>query len=390
MQLTELELVSTIITDSFCSALTCDKHELRSRFVLTGTLIPPHSHKPMGPYLLRSILLDTGALGANFINEHVVNELSQCLTVTPITSGRSVRLGNQSVVTVNTETDIQLSVTDYNGIAHTHHITCVVLPHLSRDVIIGLFDLFGSFYNLFSSAISSARTLMSSCKNHLSDAPLLHAVNHTPFLGSISPHTTTTHTTTTTTPLVTTSPTMFPDDIFLCGACIQDISTHLQCHKSTTYDFRPNTTDTSSCYLCSIRDVVMSRPPTTLQDGDVVYPWSQPLDDIAPEESETPDPFFFNDDLLNYLSTPLEEARAIYDADLATHVTPEIAAAVPRVLSLLKSDKAYEVFVPSTWKGIKVPPSTWIPNLVSPTPSVLALALFAQLYLNLLLPSFIE
>ena len=334
---------------------------------------------PVVPYPLRSILLDTGALGANFINQSVVNELSHCLLVTPIVSGRSVRLGNQSVVTVNTETVIPLTVHDHTGAPHTHKITCVILPNLSHDVIIGLFDLFGSFYDLFATSIRSARSLMSSCRRHVPVSPytLTHVAQHTPFLGSMS-------TTTSMDDMSTTTPSAYslPDDIFFCGACVHDISTHTQHHATTTYDFRPtHSYDTSACYLCSIRDVAMSRPPTSMLDGELAHPWSQPLDEVAPEEVETPDPLFFGPDILSYLSTTLEEARAVYDADLLTHVTPELVAAVPRVTALLKSPKAYEVFVPTRWTGIKIPPlhldtKPGLPDSLRPRPRPIRPAIF--------------
>ena len=45
--------------------------------------------------------------------------------------------------------------------------------------------------------------------------------------------------------------------------------------------------------------------------GDIMRPWSKPIDSLAPEEINTPDPTSFPDDILAYLTTTPEEARAI-------------------------------------------------------------------------------
>ena len=44
--------------------------------------------------------------------------------------------------------------------------------------------------------------------------------------------------------------------------------------------------------------------------GDVIPPWSRPIDEV-----DTPDPTSFPDDILVYLSTSIEEARLLYNAD---------------------------------------------------------------------------
>ena len=90
--------------------------------------------------------------------------------------------------------------------------------------------------------------------------------------------------------------------------------------------------------------------------GDIIPPWSKPIDDLAPEELNTPDPTSFPDDILLYLSTTVEAARTLYNADLETHVTAGIRQACPHIMDLLTSDLAYNVFVPSTWTGIKMEP----------------------------------
>ena len=79
-------------------------------------------------------------------------------------------------------------------------------------------------------------------------------------------------------------------------------------------------------------------------------------DSLAPEEINTPDPTSFPDDILAYLTTTPEEARAIYDSDLITHVTTDICTACQAIMILLQSELAYDVFVPRACKGIDMVP----------------------------------
>ena len=55
--------------------------------------------------------------------------------------------------------------------------------------------------------------------------------------------------------------------------------------------------------------------------GDIIQPWSKPIDSLEPEALNTPDPTSFSDDVLAYLTTTVEEARLTYNIDLATQVT---------------------------------------------------------------------
>ena len=90
--------------------------------------------------------------------------------------------------------------------------------------------------------------------------------------------------------------------------------------------------------------------------GTVISPWSLPIDNTAPEEYFTPDPTSFPDDILAYLSTSHEEARAAYIIELEVHVTQEMRETCPIIMDLLTSSLALEVFVPDSWLGIDMPP----------------------------------
>ena len=90
-----------------------------------------------------------------------------------------------------------------------------------------------------------------------------------------------------------------------------------------------------------IRYDLLSSLLTRPAPRDIIPPWSKPIDDLAPEELNNPDPTSFPDDILLYLSTTIEEARLLYKTKLDTHVTDGIHLACPHTLS-------YDVFVPSS------------------------------------------
>ena len=71
---------------------------------------------------------------------------------------------------------------------------------------------------------------------------------------------------------------------------------------------------------------------------------SNRLNGVADPEGATP----------AYITTTVKEARLIYNADLATHVTPQMRSECLAIMELLQSEHAYDVFVPthgreSTW-----------------------------------------
>ena len=102
--------------------------------------------------------------------------------------------------------------------------------------------------------------------------------------------------------------------------------------------------------------------------GQIIPPWSKPIDSIAEEESNTPDPRSFLDDILMYLTATQDEAKAAYHSDLDTHVNSDMQTGIPQIMTLLKSQLAYDVFIPtvglvSLWHLIVLKSSRAYPNL---------------------------
>ena len=90
--------------------------------------------------------------------------------------------------------------------------------------------------------------------------------------------------------------------------------------------------------------------------GATIPPWSKPIEALAPEETDTPDPTSFPDDILIYLLTSHDEALQFYREDLKSHITVEMITSCPEFMELLTLDLAYDVFVPSHWTGIDMEP----------------------------------
>jgi hypothetical protein len=89
---------------------------------------------------------------------------------------------------------------------------------------------------------------------------------------------------------------------------------------------------------------------------DLVEPWSEPIDEIAPEETEAPDPCSFTGPLY-YLSKPHEEVIKDYFEMFEKHISEEWRAN-PKLMELMHSDIALEVFVPAKWHGLNIPSIT--------------------------------
>ena len=90
--------------------------------------------------------------------------------------------------------------------------------------------------------------------------------------------------------------------------------------------------------------------------GATIPPWFKPIEALASEETDTPDPTSFPDDILIYLSTSHDEALQFNREDLKSHNTVEMLTSCPEIMELLTSDLAYDVFVPSHWTGIDMEP----------------------------------
>jgi hypothetical protein len=104
-------------------------------------------------------LLDSGAQGCNFISLLLYNRLPRSLTDHSVPVNRVVRLGDARSVTVSLELPLTIRFRDSKGVSHQHTLLYCVLDGLSHDVIIGLIDLLGVYYDLFEDSVTASRAL---------------------------------------------------------------------------------------------------------------------------------------------------------------------------------------------------------------------------------------
>lgn len=97
----------------------------------------------------------------------------------------------------------------------------------------------------------------------------------------------------------------------------------------------------------------------TLEPGDIVEPWTEEPDPESEEISATPDPLSFSEDILHFMEVSPDEARREYTAELPTHIAPDMLDSCPRIMDLLCSEEAMDVFAPLEWNGLLVEPATF-------------------------------
>ena len=83
---------------------------------------------------------------------------------------RVVRLGDSRSLSINLELILTVAIADSTGQTHEHSLWYSVLDVLSHDLIIGLVDLIGPYYDLFADSVLSSHHLAvaTDLSNHLS------------------------------------------------------------------------------------------------------------------------------------------------------------------------------------------------------------------------------
>ena len=123
-------------------------------FVQSGSIINPELVQPVH---FDSGHLDTGAQGSNFISCKLHNQLPPATSALSKSVDRVVRLGDLSSLSVLLEIPLTVSFQDTHGYSHAHNVWYSVLDVLSHDIIVGLIDLIGPYYDLFEDSTTSSR-----------------------------------------------------------------------------------------------------------------------------------------------------------------------------------------------------------------------------------------
>jgi RNase H-like domain found in reverse transcriptase/Chromo (CHRromatin Organisation MOdifier) domain len=340
-------MLSNALLNQLASATSTNTQDICRPFIRPGCITCPNET----PIPFDRGLLDTGAQGSNFISRRLYLRLPSQATVSTRPIDRIVRLGDARHLAIRKEVCLSVVFFDSTGTAHVHPLWYSVLDDLSHDLIIGLIDLIGPYYDLFADAVLLSRQHSTRC----TDVPQLDAI--TSAVQSLATQRTPKETLRIARSLYCHIGNYNHRKTAICASALTNVIhsasqdgsvAEILSHPRYGAVFADNRMET--------RHAILSTLIAAPTPGTILPPWSMPLDDIAPEEYFTPDPTSFPDDILTYLSTSPEEARATYITDLETHVTPAIREACPAIMDLLTSSLALDVFVPTTWTGINMPP----------------------------------
>jgi hypothetical protein len=99
------------------------------------------------------------------------HRVSPSLTVLSRSIHRVVRLGDARSLSIQLEVPLTVGIMDSTNNVHQHTLWYSVLDVLSHDIIIGLVDLIGPFYDLFADSVTMSRqlSLTSDLGTHLVD-----------------------------------------------------------------------------------------------------------------------------------------------------------------------------------------------------------------------------
>jgi RNase H-like domain found in reverse transcriptase/Chromo (CHRromatin Organisation MOdifier) domain len=340
-------LLTNSLLNQLSAATATSTRDLCKPFVRSGAILTPDSSIPF-----TRGLLDTGAQGSNFISRSLYDKLPVALTALSRPTDRVVRLGDARSLTVLLEIPLLVLFRDSFGNEHSHSLWYSVLSDLSHDIIIGLVDLIGPYYDLFEDSVLASRTI--SLTRNLGST-LTTITDDVQSLSTLSTNDPTKQQTTAL--LASHQSNYLKRKSHICASATTSIQTIVLDDGSTSEVLHHPThgvvfsDQRVESRLNSLTSLLASPLP-----GQILPPWSQPLDQIAPEELSTPDPTNFPDAILLSLNSDRADILAQHHADLQTHITPSMLTQCPQIIDLLTSSLALDVFAPSTWPGIKMAP----------------------------------
>ena len=334
------------------------------------------------PQVKTRVTLDTGADSGSYIGQDAVHALGSKCTVEPCR--HQVRLGDgKTMLIVNEMVYVDIQLEDNYG-EFTDPLTTAfyVVPTLGYEVIVGLPDILGNYFEHFSSFLHEARqnrlrhgivTRLEGLCNRIT-TELTRAeprANHLSRLCTEAKQEASSY--------LNLKRRVCDDpsaELVLASAVDGDTVEVIKSEKyGTVYaDFRVEN------ILAAIEDTT-NLEFTNYPEGSILEPWAEePI--VCPEEAATPDPLAFGEDILRFMELSVEESRQEYLDLLPKHVSEGMAKACPKVFDLLKSNMAQEIFAPSTWPGMKVLPAVMdilspLPNRLTPAARPVRPALFA-------------
>ena len=317
-----------------------------------------------GNIYVDKVTLDTGANAGNYIGSGAVSRMTGAVKKP---CSHTVRLGDGVTHMAVTETiELQVAMFDDNGCMCSPILTkFYVVESLGEDVIIGLHDICGGFYEYFLKVLKAGA--VKSGKSLKNTERLLEE------FGIITER--------------------FEDELAerfprmerlkkLCRLAREKVSSYRKMKtrvlqdrgKVEVYEARKGIgEEPGSClsYIYSVKegavfeddrvemvlrlmDVMVGNP---LEAGKEMGPWQKPKEK-CPEEEATPAPTVLSEDVLRFMEMGVEAAREEYLELIETHVSEKMQKMCPKVMDLLATSMACEIFTPTHWNGMDVPKAT--------------------------------
>jgi hypothetical protein len=159
-------VITEALFNQLASATSTPSQTLCQPFIRSGIIITDTD-----PILFDRGLLDTGAQGSNFVSREVYDRLPSAITDLSRSIHRIVRLGDARSLSIELEVPLTVGILDSAKNNHQHCLWYSVLDVLSHDIIIGLVDLIGPFYDLFADSVTKSRELSitKDLRSHLKD-----------------------------------------------------------------------------------------------------------------------------------------------------------------------------------------------------------------------------
>ena len=292
-------------------------------------------------------LLDTGASSGSYVGQDLVDRFPG-LHIEPCT--HKVKLGdNKTEVHITQSVVLNVALYDSESKLCDYVATeLYVMPNLGAEIIIGLPDILGNYYDFFIDILETARRgqrveglqrlqqIYGLCADQIcrpdpSFRKLKHYAAEARRIGSSYAK---------------------QKQRIKNGVHTEVLQEHngktfsVLCSKRYGTAFADNRVEHLVEVVQDLRDFPI---------GQILDAWSL-TPEVCPEEEETPDPVAMGEDVLRYMEMSNEDARAEYLELLDKQISPEMRAAVPRVMDIMTSPAALETFSPSAWNGLKVPP----------------------------------
>ena len=307
------------------------------------------------------ITLDSGASHGNYIGRKLLDKIPG---VKQIPCKHSAKLGDgETILQVNSYCALYMQLLDdYGSPTEPIYTELFIVDGLGDEVIIGLPDILGNYFDFFVAALSCGRngTKLSIMSEYDRALMIMSSVKQ----AVAKPH-------------------VRQRTIRVAQNKLRKLLTHYQqrkqCVLADPLSVRVIHTDSQG----SSYDVVTSRRYGSVVDSDVfrvsllhaievcthdadvsivpepgaiMDPWSAPPDTSCLEIDETPDPLSFSEDVLHFMEVSHDDALLEYTDLLSSHISAEMTAACPTLVDLLKSPLATDVFVPQSWNGMHVDP----------------------------------